>query len=292
MTIYIDIIFLENLFMNFIILYATAIILKIDFKIIRTLVSSIIGGAYAVLMYISSLEIYSNIILKIVLSLVMVEVAYNPKTFKEFIKNLSIFYLTSFTFGGVAIALIYFINPANIFFSNGKLTGVYPIKTILLGGILGFIITITTLKNLKKKISKEDMFCNIEIKYENKFKYITAIIDTGNFLKDPISKAPVIVVDKMALEGVFSQEILDNLDKIISEKNIELEAYLQKIRLIPFASLGKQNGLLIGVKPDTVIINYQESTIQIKNVIIGIYDGVLSKTGKYQGLIGLDALNP
>ena len=58
------------------------------------------------------------------------------------------------------------------------------------------------------------------------------------------------------------------------------------------SSLGKQNGLLIGVKVDKVIINYQESKIEIPNAIIGIYEGMLSKRGKYQGLIGLDALNP
>lgn len=42
MTVYIDIIFLENVFMNSIILFATATILKIPIKIIRILVSSII----------------------------------------------------------------------------------------------------------------------------------------------------------------------------------------------------------------------------------------------------------
>jgi hypothetical protein len=34
----------------------------------------------------------------------------------------------------------------------------------------------------------------------------------------------------------------------------------------------------------------EENSSKINNVIVGIYDGNLSKTGKYQALIGLDLL--
>ena len=114
MTLYIDIIFLENLFMNYIILYATGIIIKSPIKLIRTFLSSAIGSIYAVVSYMSILEVYSNIFLKIMLSITMVYVAFNSKNVKSFFKQLIIFYLTSFTFGGVAFALLYFISPQNI----------------------------------------------------------------------------------------------------------------------------------------------------------------------------------
>ena len=114
MTLYIDIIFLENLFMNYIILYATGIIIKAPIKLIRTFLSSTIGSIYAVVTYMSILQIYSNIFLKIMLSITMVHIAFNSKNVKSFLKQLIIFYLTSFTFGGVAFALLYFISPQNI----------------------------------------------------------------------------------------------------------------------------------------------------------------------------------
>ena len=100
--------------MNYIILFATGIIVKTPIKIIRTLISSIIGSLYAVIAYMSILQIYSNTILKIVLSISMVYIAFNSKNLKTFIKQLIIFYLTSFTFGGVAFALLYFVSPQNI----------------------------------------------------------------------------------------------------------------------------------------------------------------------------------
>ena len=55
-------------------------------------------------------------------------------------------------------------------------------------------------------------------------------------------------------------------------------------------SLGKENGMLIGIKADGLTVNTQEDVVFIKNIIIGIYDGALSKTGKYRALIGLELL--
>ena len=104
--------------MNFIILYACEIILKMPIKIFRTLFSSLIGSIYAVLLYISDLQIYTNSILKIVLSFVMVYIAFTPKNIKSFFKGLIVFYLTSFTFGGVTFAFIYFVNTHELLIKN------------------------------------------------------------------------------------------------------------------------------------------------------------------------------
>lgn len=122
MTIYIDLIFLENIFMNSIIIYATAIILKKEIKILRILCGSIIGAIYACIYYISNMEIYSNILLKIILSLVIVYISFNSKGLKGFCRELLIFYLTSFTFGGVTFALLYFISPGDILFQNRNIS--------------------------------------------------------------------------------------------------------------------------------------------------------------------------
>lgn len=156
--------------------------------------------------------------------------------------------------------------------------------------MFGFIIITTAFKNIKGKLTKKDMFCNIKININSNTVYTKAIIDTGNFLKEPITKIPIAVVEKDILKGVIPEEILNNLSNIIEGKEIALGEYLSKIRLIPFMSLGKENGMLIGIKADGLAINTQDDVLFIKNIIIGIYDGNLSKTGKYKALIGLELL--
>ena len=290
MTVYIDIIFLENVFMNTIILLATATILKIPIRIIRILISSVIGSIYAMITYISNLQIYSNVFLKIALSAVMVYVAFKPKKAKNFFKGIMIFYLTSFTFGGVTFALLYFIKPQDILFENGVLIGVSPIKIILTGGIIGFIIITISFKNIKGKISKKDMICSLKILSNSKELNINAIIDTGNFLIDPITKMPVIVVEKEKLKTILPENLIKNTMNLIQGKEVEIGEYLSKIRIIPFNSLGRENGLLLGVKVEGAIINYQGIDKKIHDVIIGIYEHKLSNNGTYSALIGLNIL--
>ena len=91
MIIYLDIVLIENMCMNYIILFATGYLLKLKLKHTRLLISSVLGGIYSILAYTEVLEIYSNFILKIILSIVMVYIAYNAKNIKQLTKQLIFF---------------------------------------------------------------------------------------------------------------------------------------------------------------------------------------------------------
>ena len=205
--------------------------------------------------------------------------------------KLLIFYLTSFTFGGVTFALLYFISPSNILFENGTLAGTYPLKMILIGGLIGFFIIIISFRSIKNKLSKKDMLCNISIVFEEGKADVNAIIDTGNFLKEPITGKPVIIVEKDVLVNAIPLNILENMEEIINGiKKIE-NKYMSKISLIPFSALGTENGLLLGIKPENFYINYQGKILENKNIIVGIYNKKLSRNNKYNALVGLDIIN-
>lgn len=296
MTVYIDIVLIENLCMNYIILFATGYILKVKIKHIRIIISALIGGLYSILAYAQILEIYSNIFMKIILSIVMVYLSFNSKNIKQLAKQITIFYLVSFVFGGCSFALLYFIRPQEVFIKNGSFVGTYPIKIALLGGIVGFTITVIAFKIVKYRMQKKDMYCDITIFMEGKSITTKAIIDTGNMLKDPISRIPVIVVEKAILNDLIPYKILNNIEKIIEGSvdnqnyNEQELNYMSKFRVIPFTSLGKQNGLLLGIKADKVIVDIDIGEKEIKNIIVGIYDKKLSQTNKYNALIGLDII--
>lgn len=295
MTIYIDVVFIENLIMNYIILFATSIIIKVKVKHIRLILASSLGAIYSIIAYMSILEMYSSVILKIILSVIIVYISYNPQNVKNMWKYLVIFYMTSFVFGGAAFALIYIVKPQDILMKNGLFLGTYPLKTIILGTIVAFVVIVTSFKLVKSKISKKDMFCTIKINI-NKVEIETkAMIDTGNLLKEPISNTPVIVVEHTLLYDCMPKEILNNLENILGGdfENISEEVknkYISKLKVIPFSSLGKQNGMLIGIKPEEVTVINDENENKINNVIIGIYNKSLTKRGEYRALIGIELL--
>ena len=293
MTIYIDVVFLENLVMNSIILIASGIILKKKLKWIRILLASSLGAIYTIIGYMSVLEIYSNLVLKVILSILIIYIAFNPQTVKQLWKDVLIFYLTSFVFGGVAFALIYVVKPQDILMKNGLFLGTYPLKTVLLAAIVAFIIIIAAFAIVKTKFSKKDMFCDVEVELNNKKIKTRAMIDTGNLLKEPITNTPVIVLEHTLLYECVPKEILDNLESILGGELVKIpeeirNEYISRLKLIPFASLGKQNGMLVGIKADSLKIIQDEQEKESKNVIVGIYNKSLTKRGEYRALIGID----
>ena len=295
-TIYVDIIFLENLIMNSIILYATSVILKIKPKFFRVIISSLLGSIYAVILYVTEIKIYTSIISKMILSIIMVYIAFNPQNVKKMLKQILIFYLASFIFGGVALYLIYFIKPQDILIKNGMFAGEYVLKVILLGAIMAFIIIKISIKIIKNKITTKDILCNIKVTLNKKEIETKAMIDTGNLVKEPITNTPVVIVESSILYEILPKEILDNLENIltgdlsnVSEK-IQNE-YISKLKCIPFSSLGKQNGMLVGIRADEIEVEIEEEKKKTNNVIIGIYNKSLTKRGEYRALIGIDMIN-
>ena len=295
MTIYIDVVFLENLVMNSIILIASGIILKKKLKWIRILLASSLGAVYTIIGYISVLEIYSNLVLKVILSILIIYIAFNPQTVKQLWKDVLIFYLTSFVFGGVAFALIYVVKPQDILMKNGLFLGTYPLKTVLLAAIVAFIIIIAAFAIVKTKFGKKDMFCDVEVELNNKKIKTRAMIDTGNLLKEPITNTPVIVLEHTLLYECVPKEILDNLESILGGELVKIpeeirNEYISRLKLIPFASLGKQNGMLVGIKADSLKIIQDDQEKENKNVIVGIYNKSLTKRGEYRALVGMDLI--
>lgn len=295
MTIYIDVVLVENLIMNFIILLATGLILKEKIKIVRLLISSLIGAIYSVVSYLSILEIYSSIILKIILSIVMIYIGFNPQNIKKMGKDVLIFYLTSFVFGGVAFALIYLVKPQEILMKNGLFLGTYPLKTIILGAIIAFIIIMTAFTVVKSKITKKDMFCQIAIQINGKEIETTAMIDTGNLLKEPITNTPVIVVEHTLLYDCIPKEILNHLEEILGGDFSNIpetikEKYIAKLKFIPFSSLGKQNGMLLGMRAEAIKIRGNNKEEKKEGIMIGIYNKSLTKRGEYRALMGIELI--
>ena len=119
------------------------------------------------------------------------------------------------------------------------------------------------------------------------------MLDTGNMLKEPISGTPVIIVEKTSLYELMPKEILEHTEEILGgdfEKIPEeiKNKYISKFKIIPFSSLGKQNGMLLGIKAEKIEVLDENYENDKKDVIIGIYNKSLTKRGEYNALIGIE----
>ena len=135
------------------------------------------------------------------------------------------------------------------------------------------------------------MLLPVKIFYENSNVMLNTLVDTGNTLHEPLSRSPVIIAEFNTVKDflpdnvrlVFYENNENDLGKIL--ENVTDNSFYGRIRMIPFKSIGKQNGLLIGFRPDKVEIIRDSATMTLKDVVIGIYNSTLSRDGAYQGLL-------
>lgn len=65
------------------------------------------------------------------------------------------------------------------------------------------------------------------------------------------------------------------------------EDNIDSIRLIPFSSLGNENSVLIGFKPDSIKVYYDDNYFE-KEAFIGIYNGHFClDSNEYNAIIGI-----
>lgn len=111
MTVYIDVVLLENISMNYIILLASSLIGNRKVNFFKVFMASFIGGIYSIVNYVLDITLFTNMLFKIFISIIMIKIAFQSGNKKAFFKQLMLFYLVSLTFGGAAFMLLFFVNP-------------------------------------------------------------------------------------------------------------------------------------------------------------------------------------
>lgn len=288
---YLDILWIDNLLMNFIILWITSKIVKNQGAIWRLWISAFLGATYAAVLFIPRFEMLSIFTMKIALSITMLLVAYKFNSLKEYIKILGTFYAVTFVFGGAALGLYYFSEDTieiagGVFYIKN-----YPVKVLFISTTLVIILFRGIWIIIKNRQLKSKLLYKVAIEFEKKSVLVDALLDTGNGLCDPISRAPVIVVEYQQIKSilpaeirmVFSSEQENDLEFVI--KMITKCSWVERFRMIPYTALGKSNGMLIGFRPDRVLVFMDEKWHVINGTIIGIYNQKLSKDEQYHALI-------
>ena len=294
MIVYSDVIFLENLIMNFFILYCTAKLTRTIFKYCRIAAGALVGALYVIiLMYVPENRVLYSLPAKVVLSVIIIWTSFKVLNFIHLLKILAVFYLSSFLFAGAALAFSGFSSQVG-FAEGGRIiyAGDYKWSILMFSAIFIFIL-VKVLKNVYLlKIPGNKIIKSLEITAGEKQICLDALIDTGNSLTDPFTNYPVIIVEYSAIEELIPQKLKEIMQNDPNEDIIKLcETFAQtewasRLRLIPFNSIGRKDGFLIGFRPDKVSISKNKKEVDTSKVIIAIYTDKLSQNNNYNALVG------
>ena len=163
MKIYYEEIFILNFLLDFMILFGTKRILKINKSIIRIVLGSIIGSFTTILLFykISSIDL---LFLKIIFSFIMIIISFG---FNNLFRNIFYFYIISIIIGG-----LFYLFDIN---SNIIITHIL----LLLGSLFIIYILYKEIFNYKEKYNNKYL---VDIYYKGKCYKLEGFIDTGNRL--------------------------------------------------------------------------------------------------------------
>ena len=114
------------------------------------------------------------------------------------------------------------------------------------------------------------------------------LVDTGNSLTDPLSACPVIVAEQDSVLPLLPESFCQLLQTATSADAVLLAAQQTelagRLRLIPYRAVGQQ-GMLLGIRPDCIVLQCGVKQRQHTNVIVALSNQKFSPYGTYQGLV-------
>lgn len=228
MTVYADILIVLNTLVNYFMLSAVKRISRESTSHLRLFLGALLGGISSLLIFWENAGALMTLI-KAIVSFVMVLISFKFVSLKKFIKNTLWLFLISFIFGGLMLAVYLGLGVDALIYTNGIVYFDINMTFLVVCSVLAYCAVSLIAHFTDKKAPKNKEYY-VTVSNGGKSVSCTALMDTGNNLREPFSGYPVITADK----SVFGELFRDD----------------EKFRLIPISTVGGE-GLLKALRPDS-----------------------------------------
>lgn len=266
---YIDVVFFVNMAMDVVVLWLLKTILKVRTSILRIVLAGALGALWSCILAVypvfsPGIQMISSLLLA---GSLMVKVALHTKGVRELIKGLFGLYLVSVALGGMMTALYqhtrigYYVEQL---IRGEPMEGMPLVILALLAasavwGLKYLWITVTEVR--REKSSLYEVTC---IRGEKSLKAI-GLLDTGNRLYEPVSKKSVHVVSKRIWQELYAEG--------------------DPLRLIPFHTVGTEEGMMPGIFLDSMVIKKEQEERIIIRPLIAVSPRPVCRDGSYEILL-------
>lgn len=165
--------------------------------------------------------------------------------------------------------------------------GVHTLRTFFLYGTLSYLLFTTGIRLYQYLKRRTEGIYEVFLFAQGRCKKIKGLYDTGNLLTDTVTQKPVSVVQREALEGLFPKELLKGLDTWADLETEEVQEQLLQLnpRYIQFRSVGCRQGLLPVITLDALWIEGKDTRQVVVRPVIALSQEKCSDTGTYQMIL-------
>ncbi len=270
-VVYADVLIIINTYVNFALLRLGAVITHSDSGRLRTLLGAFIGGLYSLIILVEGLNAFLSFFLKAAVSAIIVLVAFGWHNMRSFLRSYAGFFLVSFVFAGIMLALWLFVSPDTMLYNNGVVYFKIDTLTLLIATAVCYaVLRLAVFFGERRTPGGSIYFVTVTVLGES--ASCRGLKDSGSSFKDSFSGYPVILV---------SSEISDKLN--ISAQNAQELPQRLKVRYIP-CSTATGEAVIFTFCPDKVRIKGTDCDFETDRVRIGISRNKI-RNGEFEAVL-------
>ncbi len=247
----------------------------------RLAAGAVVGALYAVLADLAGFGVWSGGLLRTwygvgAASLATYALAYWPLPVGRLLPSLGAYYLLSVIGAGAAYV------PYNLG-ARGWVPPVVATGLILAAAELGWGV-------VQRWVWDRVAYLPIELELLGRKVRVTALLDTGNRLSDPLTGQPVVILGSDLREALLPPEAVEAVamaaDNPAAGVGLLAETPLAtRVRLIPYSTLGRENGLLLSFRADAVRLLGGESGPAAEAALVAFHNQPLDPAGVFGALV-------
>ncbi len=236
-TIYIDVLIILNLYVNWLLLRSTARLTHTRLTGLRCILSAFAGSLASLTILLPEMPAVLSILLKLLTAMLPVGAAFGIKKLQRFIRCLAVFICVSFVFAGFMLALCTFSDTDLLIWSGSCIYLHFSLTALILCTSAAYFL-LKVFSYIRMKFFHSDESYEVTVRLGVHTAKQKGLADTGNSLTDCFTGKAVVIFGKNALSSI---------------PNINTPEKLPGYRLLPYTTVSG-DGLLPVFRPDEVII--------------------------------------
>ena len=273
-VIYIDVLFILNLWVDFLLLSATARLRGLSVKRWRLLLGAGMGALFSVVLFLPPLIWWQAALVRVCGTVLIALVTFSFLGKRHFFSTVFVFFLLSAVFAGGATMLWYFVAPSGFFTINGVIYYDAPASLLILFTAVSYVGVCIWERITRRRAPKNRMY-RLTVVHGDKTVMCDCLYDSGCTLREPFSGKPAVVMEKGAASPFSPCLQYENIENVTGGT----------LRWIPFRSLGGE-GLLPAFLPERMVVSYGRKERDITGCYLAVSEQLTN--GEYVALVGTD----
>lgn len=278
-VVYIDSLFLLNWMVDYFLLLATA---RLSGEILcrpRVGLAAAIGAFYAAAIFFPGMGFLEHPLCRLCAALAMILCGFGGS--RRLLRVTLVFFGLACAFGG-SIFAIGLLGGKGLAFKNGILYSAMDLRLILLSAAVCYVGITLVFRRTAHHAVRELRPAVLTL--GEKRVLLTALVDTGNTLTDPVSGRPVMVAEGERLGSLLPSQIGREqfCDPVSAMEQLSGTEEGRRFRLLPYRSVGVECGMLLSLRVDKVQVGAQD----YGSILVALSPNLVSDGGGYNALIG------